>query len=138
MRRDPGEVDTIKKEISLAVEAILDKKGLEVVVLDLRGISTFTDYFVICSATSIRQAQAIADAVEERLRVEKVRARVEGYQEGEWILMDFTDVLVHVFTQSKREYFDLERLWGDAPRIALPGTADPVRRRRRQASPEGG
>lgn len=93
---------------------------------------------MICSATSIRQAQAIADSVEERLRPEKVKGRVEGYQDGEWILMDFTDFLVHVFTQSKREYFDLERLWGDAPRLSLPGMDEPVRRRRRQASPEGG
>ncbi len=87
---------------------------------------------MICSGTSVRQTQAIADAVEERLRAMKVRGRVEGYKEGEWILMDFGDFLVHVFTQSKRDYFDLERLWGDAPRLAVEGAAEPARRRKRR------
>ena len=80
--------------------------------------------------------QAISDAVEERLRADKVRAQIEGYREGEWVLMDFGDFLVHIFTQSKREYFDLERLWGDAPRVPIEGVAEPIRRRRRTAAPE--
>jgi ribosome-associated protein len=125
------EADTLTKDLSLAIGAVIDKKGQDVVVLDLRGICTFTDYFVICSGTSVRQTQAIADAVEERLRADKVRGRVEGYREGEWILMDFTDFLVHIFTQTKREYFNLERLWGDAPRLAVDGVEEPVRRRKR-------
>ena len=128
------EADTLNKDISLAIEAVLDKKALDLVVLDLRKISTFTDYFVICSGTSIRQTQAISDAVEERLRKEKVRGRIEGYAEGEWILMDYSDFLVHIFTQARRDYFDLERLWGDAPRLAVPGAAEPVRRRRRRVA----
>jgi ribosome-associated protein len=125
------EADTLNREISIAIEAIVDKKGLDLVVLDLKGICTFTDYFVICSGTSVRQVQAISDAVEERLRAEKARGRIEGYREGEWVLMDYTDFLVHIFTQTKREYFDLERLWGDAPRVAVEGMAEPVRRRKR-------
>ena len=91
---------------------------------------------MICSGTSVRQTQAISDAVEDRLRPEGRRASVEGYREGEWILMDFGDFLVHVFTQSKRDYFDLERLWGDAPRIPVEGVEEPVPRRRRRAAPE--
>ena len=128
------EVDTLNKEISLAIESVLDKKALDLVVLDLRKISTFTDYFVICSGTSVRQTQAIADAVETRLRAIKVRGSVEGYREGEWILLDYVDFLVHVFTQSKRDYFDLERLWGDAPKIPVEGAAEPARRRKRRAA----
>jgi len=128
------EAETLTTEISLAIEAVLDKKALDLVVLDLRKISSFTDYFVICSGTSIRQTQAISDAVEERLRKERVRGRVEGHAEGEWILMDYGDFLVHIFTQARRDYFDLERLWGDAPRIAVPGGAEPVRRRRRRTA----
>ena len=130
------EADTLNKDISLAVEAALDKKALDLVVLDLSELSAFTDYFVICSGASIRQVQAISDAIEGRLRAEKLKPRIEGYREGEWILMDFGDFLVHIFTESKREYFDLERLWGDAPRISLDGTAEPLRRRRRKAAQE--
>ena len=130
------EADTLKKEIALAVAAALDKKALDLVVLDLQGRSSFTDYFVICHGSSMRQVQAIADSIEERLRAEKVRARIEGYREGDWILMDFTDFVIHIFTQSKREYFDLERLWGDAPRIAVEGAAEPISRRRRRALTE--
>lgn len=130
------EADTLKKELVLAIEAVLDKKALDLVVLDLRGLSSFTDYFVICSGTSVRQTQAISDAVEERLRADGRRASVEGYREGEWILMDFGDFLVHVFTESKRDYFDLERLWGDAPRVPVEGVEEPVPRRRRRALPE--
>jgi ribosome-associated protein len=130
------EADTIKTDLSLAIEAVLDKKGLDLVVLDLRGISTFTDYFVIASGTSVRQTQAIADAVEMRLRAEKVRGSIEGYREGEWILLDYGDFLVHVFTQNKRDYFDLERLWGDAPRVAVEGAAEALPRRKRRALPD--
>jgi len=130
------EADTLKKEISLAIAAALDKKALDLVVLDLQGISSFTDYFLICHGTSVRQTQAIADAIEDRLRAEKVRASVEGYHSGEWILMDFVDFVVHVFTHDKREYFDLERLWGDAPHVAVEGAAEPVSRRRRKAMPK--
>lgn len=126
------EVDTLRREVSLAVSAALDKKALDLVVLDLQGISSFTDYFLICHGTSVRQTQAIADAIEERLRTEKVRGSMEGYQAGDWILMDFVDFVVHVFTPDKREYYDLERLWGDAPRVAVEGAAEPLPRRRRR------
>lgn len=118
----------------MALEAVLDKKAQDLVVLDLRKICNFTDTFIICSGTSVRQTQAIADGIEERLRKEKVRGTLEGYAEGEWILMDYGDFLVHIFTHSKREYFDLEHLWGDAPRLAVDGSVEPPRGRRRRAA----
>jgi ribosome-associated protein len=104
-------------------------------VLDLRGLCQFTDYFVICHGSSSRQALAIADAIEERLLAAGRRKpkHVEGRRVGDWILMDFIDIVVHVFVDEKREFYGLERLWGDAPHVALEGTMDtgsrPVRRR---------
>ncbi len=97
------------------VSAALDKKGADLLVLNLSGISSFADYFVICSATSERQAQAIADAVEERLRAAGRRPiSVEGYAASRWILLDYGDVLFHVFLEEARRFYALERLWGDA------------------------
>ena len=128
------EADTLNKEISLAIDAALDKKALDLVLLDLQGISSFTDYFLICHGTSIRQTQAISDSIDLRLRAIKSHGRIEGYQPGDWICMDYGDFVVHVFTHDKREYFDLERLWGDAPRVAVEGAAEPVARRRRKTS----
>ncbi|PYT08833.1 MAG: ribosome silencing factor [Acidobacteria bacterium] len=108
---------TVTPEIELAVSAALDRKARQIVVLDLRGISNITDYFLICHGTSSRQVQAIADAIAERLSGSPHReARIEGYRQGEWVLMDFIDFVVHIFTGEKRSFFNLERLWGDAPR----------------------
>jgi ribosome-associated protein len=105
-------------EVSKAVRAALDKKAADVVVLDLRNTSAFTDFFVLCSGTSQRQVKAIADAVEEALRAARVRpAHVEGYDRADWILMDFFTFIVHVFTPQTRAFYSLERLWGDAERI---------------------
>jgi len=102
------------------VDAALDKKAEDVAVLDLTDLGSITDYFIVCHGRSSRQAQAISDRVEEKLREAKVRpGHIEGYEAGEWILMDYVDFVVHVFTQDKREYYDLERLWSDAPRLEL-------------------
>lgn len=104
-------------------------------VLDLRGLCQFTDYFVICHGGSSRQVLAIADAIEERLFTAERRKpkHVEGRRVADWVLMDFIDVVVHVFVDEKREFYGLERLWGDAPRVAFPGTMEagtrPARRR---------
>lgn len=117
-----------------AVEAALDKKAEDLVVLDLRQISDVTDYFVICHGTSDRQVLTIADSIEERLiRTLRVKpASVEGRRRAEWILMDYIDFVVHVFVAEKREFYRLERLWGDAPRVeatgASPRAAEPVGR----------
>jgi len=105
-------------EVAKAVRAALDKKAVAVVVLDLRHTPAFTDFFVLCSGHNQRQVKAIADAVEEALKAAKVRpAHVEGYDRAEWILMDYFSFIVHVFSPQTREFYSLERLWGDAERI---------------------
>jgi ribosome-associated protein len=107
-------------EVKLATQAALDKKALDAVVLDLRKASSFTDFFVVCTGTNVRQVQAIAGAVQEALKKKGVKpALVEGYERGEWVLIDFFDFIVHVFTPATREYYGLERLWGDAERIEV-------------------
>lgn len=114
-------------EIGKAVRAALDKKALEVVVLDLRHTPAFTDFFLLCSGQNTRQVQTIADAVEAALRTAKVKpAHVEGYKRGDWILMDFFTFIVHVFTPQTRDFYSLERLWGDAERIEV--SDEPPRR----------
>ncbi len=116
-------------DIALAVKAALAKKAIEVVVLDLRGTPAFTDFFLLCSGQNTRQVQAIADAVEEAFRAEGVRpAHVEGYARAEWILMDYFTFIVHVFSPQTREFYSLERLWGDAVRIEVSDEPPPARR----------
>ncbi len=107
--------------IVTALHAASDKKALEMVVLDLRGIATFTDYFLIASGTNARQVQAIADEIVERLKKQGTRAqRVEGHQTAEWVLVDYGDFIAHVFDSKARQFYDLERLWRDAARMAIP------------------
>jgi len=91
------------------------------VALDLRGLSDVTDYFIICHGNSDRQVQAIADGIQERLRRELSRRplHIEGERAAEWILMDYVDFVVHIFLMDKREFYRLERLWGDAPLLDL-------------------
>jgi ribosome-associated protein len=105
-------------EVARAIQAALDKKASNIVVLDLRHTPAFTDYFILCSGQNHRQVKAIADAVEEALRASRIKpAHVEGYDRAEWVLMDFFSFIVHVFTPQTREFYSLERLWGDAERI---------------------
>lgn len=104
-----------------AIEVALDKKAVEPVVLDLRSIDAFTDFFFICSGQNPRQIKAIADAIEESLRTSGVRpSHIEGYDRAGWILIDCFDFVVHVFTPDTRRFYDLERLWGSASRIDIP------------------
>jgi ribosome-associated protein len=106
--------------VAKAVAAALDKKATDVVVLDLRKTPAFTDFFVLCSGQNPRQVKAIADAVEEVLRTARIRpAHIEGYERGEWILMDFFTFVVHILVPRTREFYSLERLWGDAERIEI-------------------
>ncbi|HAR42586.1 MAG TPA: ribosome silencing factor [Bdellovibrionales bacterium] len=101
--------------------AAIEKKAENIKILNLTELSSFTDYFVICSGTSDRQVQAIADSIEytmSTLGIEVISA--EGYSEGRWILMDFGDVVIHIFQEALREYYDLESLWADAPRVKIP------------------
>lgn len=98
-----------------AVKAADAKQAKEIRVLDLRDISSFADFFVICSGSNSRQIQAIADEIEQRLRKKGERANsIEGYSNAEWVLMDYGDFLIHVFSEKSRVYYDLERLWRDA------------------------
>jgi ribosome-associated protein len=123
----------ITGDVGRAVRAALNKKASDVVVLDLRDTPAFTDHFVLCSGQNPRQVKAIADAVEEALRAAKVRpAHIEGYDRAEWILMDFFTFIVHVFTPQTREFYSLERLWGDAERIEV--SDEPAPRTRTAAS----
>ncbi len=116
---------TLHPELAECIEAARDKKAEDIVVLDLRGLSDVTDYFVICHGTNERQVVAIADAVEERLSrtLGRSPAHVEGRRTSDWILMDYIDFVVHVFAEEKRAFYRLERLWGDAPRIEPEATA---------------
>jgi ribosome-associated protein len=103
-----------------AVRAALDRKALNLDVLDLKGHCSFTDYFLICTGTSSRHMQAIADAVQEGLRRTGVRpTHVEGYNQAEWILVDYLDFVVHVFSERARAFYDLARLWKSARRIPV-------------------
>lgn len=104
----------------LAGQAALDKKAEDVVILDVRGISSFADYFVIMSGRSTRHVQGLAGAVEESLRNKKVKGvGSEGLTEGVWVLLDYGDVVVHIFYAGTREFYNLEGLWHDAPRMTL-------------------
>ena len=105
------------EEIAYAVvEFAADRKALDIVQLDLRGIIGYTDYFVFCSGRSDRQTKAIHDAIHEGLKDDGVYpARVEGAREARWILMDYEDCVVHIFTPDARAFYRLEQLWGEAP-----------------------
>jgi len=117
-----ADLDTAAEDTSArvrtAVAAAEDRKAQDLKVLHLGDVSGFTDYFLICSGTNERQVQAIADAVEERLRAERVRPlHVEGYNRGQWVLLDYGDLVVHVFQEQPRSFYALERLWSDAPDV---------------------
>jgi len=112
----------LPSDIKRVVNAALDKKAADVVLLDLRKTSAFTDFFVLCTGGNVRQVQAIADGIEEAFRREGVKpALTEGYDRGEWILLDYFDFIVHIFSPAKREYYGLERLWADARRTEVTG-----------------
>ncbi|HEX4966741.1 MAG TPA: ribosome silencing factor [Thermoanaerobaculia bacterium] len=118
MNPEPIAIPDTAQRVREAIAAADDRKALELKVLQLSKVSDFTDYFMICSGTSERQVQAIADAVQERLRENRVRPlNVEGYNRGQWVLLDFGDLVVHVFQEETRRFYALERLWGDAPDV---------------------
>lgn len=114
----PTPVPTLDR-VRQAVFAADDRKAVDLKVLQLEKVTDFTDYFMICSGTSERQVQAIADAVQEKLREHRVRPlHVEGYNRAQWVLIDYGDLVVHVFQEEQRRYYALERLWGDAPEVS--------------------
>jgi ribosome-associated protein len=104
-----------------AVRAAESKKASDLRVLDLTGITSFTDYFVVCTGANQRQIQAISDAIGQELKQHgEFPISVEGYKDAEWVLVDFGDFVVHVFSPRARTYYDLERLWRNAKSIAIP------------------
>jgi ribosome-associated protein len=116
-----GTADSIWERAVLCAEAALDKKGTDLVVLDVREHTSIADYFVIVSGRSDTQVRSIAEHVEDVCRKAGYRKlAVEGLRHGQWVLLDFGDVVVHVFYAPVREFYDLERLWSEAPRRALP------------------
>jgi len=112
---------TSEELVTFCADAATDKKAENIVALDLRGISNFTDFFVICSGTSEPHLKAIAGGIEETLRMKHGRRpnAVDGFPLSQWVVMDYGDAVVHIFHQSKRDFYSLEDLWNDAPRLAL-------------------
>lgn len=118
---DPADSE-LDERIMTTLRAAAEKKAIETVVLDLREIASFTDYFVITSGANERQVQAISDEVFETMKKAGTpAARVEGYKTAEWILLDFGDFVFHVFDEKARKFYDLERLWRESKRVELPG-----------------
>lgn len=112
----------LDETVKLALTCAEDKKALNTVVIDLREIASFTEFFVITSGTNQRQVQAIADEINEQLKkqLSAKPIRVEGYNAADWVLLDYGDFIVHIFEQKQREFYDLERLWRDAKKVELP------------------
>lgn len=118
MNPEPTPLPDTEQRVREAVAAADDRKAIDLRVLHLHKVSDFTDYFVICSGTSERQVQAISNAIEERLRAQRIRPlHVEGQNRGQWVLMDYGAFVVHVFAEEPRRFYALERLWGDAPDV---------------------
>src|SRR5215470_14134594 len=116
-----GVAEQLDERVLAALHAAAEKKALAPVVLDLREIASFTDYFMIVSGANERQVQAISDEIYENLKKSgHTAARVEGYKTAEWILLDYGDFVVHVFEQKARQFYDLERLWRESKRVELP------------------
>ena len=126
----------LKRQVSEAINACQDKKAEEITILELEKDSgAFTDYFVVCSGSNPRQIQAISDEVETRLERSGMRAaHIEGYRQAQWVLLDYVDFVVHVFSQKAREYYELERLWKSAKRLE-PSELKPRARAKKAAVP---
>jgi ribosome-associated protein len=118
-------LDKLPEGVRLAVEAAQNKKAGGITVLNLEGLGAFTEYFVICTGYSTPQMQAICNEVEELLYKELKRTpqHREGHRSAEWALLDFGGLIVHVFGEQARRYYDLERLWRAAPKLEVPDTA---------------
>lgn len=114
--------DDLDEEVKLAIRSASEKKAFDLKAIDLREIASFTEFFIIASGANQRQVQAIADEINEQLKAQLNSRviRIEGYNAGEWILLDFGDFIVHIFEQKAREFYDLERLWRDAKRVEIP------------------
>jgi ribosome-associated protein len=119
-------LNSLQPEIRWAVEAAQDKQAVDITVLKLSGASTFAEYFMLCSGSSQPQIRAIAEAIEERLERHGRRiSHREGKPGAEWVLLDYGDFIVHVFSDRARQYYDLERLWRTAERMDFPAPSRP-------------
>lgn len=128
----------VKLQVSEAIHACQEKKADEIAILELeQGSGAFTDYFVVCSGSNPRQIQAIADSVEERLEKHGLRpAHTEGYKLAEWVLLDYVDFVVHIFSEKARRYYDLERLWKSARKLTPDEVIAAAKTRRSPAAGE--
>lgn len=122
-------LENLPQGVRLAVEAAQDKKASNIAVLDLREVGGFTDYFVICTAFSTPQVQAVCTEIEEQLHKQLKRSpeHREGRRSAEWALLDFGGFIVHVFGEQARRFYDLERLWRNAPKLDIPDAPEALR-----------
>lgn len=117
----------MKERVVQLINAALERKAKDLTVLKVKEFSSFTDYFIICSGSSDRQVRAIADSIEKRLKESGIAPLgIEGRQSGGWILMDYGDAVVHVFHEPVREFYDIERLWSDAPCMTVEDTVQKI------------
>ena len=128
---------SLKSQVAAAIAACQDKKADEISILELeKGSGAFTDYFVVCSGTNPRQIQAISDEVELRLKKDGLRpTHVEGYKQADWVLLDYVDFVVHIFSETARKFYDLERLWKSAKHVE-PAQLQATRARRTKTRSE--
>jgi ribosome-associated protein len=129
--------NSLKQQVQEAILACQDKQAEQLTILELeKGSGAFTDYFVMCSGTNPRQIQAIADAVDERLEALGMRVtHREGYKQAEWVLLDYVDFVVHIFSEKARQFYDLERLWKSAKRVEAEEFMAKPRKRQTKAEP---
>jgi ribosome-associated protein len=112
----------LPKDVQRAIDLAIDRKGVEIVLLDLRGVSNATDYFLLVNGTSDTHVRSIADHIIDEMRKEGMRAdHIEGLRSGRWVLIDYIDFVIHVFHPAARDFYQLERLWGDAPAMPIAG-----------------
>ena len=131
LQREAVKVEIVEKptpfaeldpEVRLAIKCASEKKAFDLIALDLRSIASFTEFFIIASGSNQRQVQAIADEISEQLKKQLGTrpVRIEGYNSGEWVLVDYGDFIVHIFNGEAREFYDLARLWLDARKVEIP------------------
>ena len=116
----PKKEQALPVDLRRAIELAVDRKGVDMLLMDLRGLSNSTDYFLLINGTSDTHVRAIADHIIDELRKENMKAdHIEGLRTGRWVLIDFIDFVIHVFHPTARDFYQLERLWGDAPTIPI-------------------
>ena len=124
--------DDTKKRVILCVNAALEKKAKNIIILNMQKVTSFADYSIVCSGTSDRQVQSIAQAIEENMKKNGfLPLGIEGERTAQWILMDYADIIVHVFYEPVRDFYDMERLWSDAPRMEIDNDAERITRLRK-------